>query len=185
MQITSLLCHESLLPVVRAALALGAGEHDAASELRLRLDPRKIVVLSDDPALDVVDMHPTVEALVRRGAALPEVPRRLRGGDRLAYLFQSSGTSGLPKAMMITHRNGLHSGLQGMITAVQNARYARVEPLTPQRVLGVIPMYHSYGMILWILRINLLPLTNVMLAKWDVEVALKTIQKWCVFLSIG
>jgi acyl-CoA synthetase (AMP-forming)/AMP-acid ligase II len=32
-------------------------------------------------------------------------------------------------------------------------------------------------MILWILRINLLQLTNVMLPKWDLEFALKTIQK--------
>jgi 4-coumarate--CoA ligase len=39
-------------------------------------------------------------------------------------------------------------------------------------------MYHSYGMILWILRINLLPVTNVLLPKWDVELALKSIEKY-------
>jgi 4-coumarate--CoA ligase len=101
------------------------------------------------------------------------------GGNRMAYLFQSSGTSGLPKAMMITHKNGYHSGIQSLITAVQAARYIGVEPLSsPTRTLGVIPMYHSYGMIVWILRINLIHNTNVMLSKWNTELALKSIQKY-------
>jgi len=97
----------------------------------------------------------------------------------MAYLFQSSGTSGLPKAMMITHKNGHRSGMQTLITAVQAARYAGVEPLSPpSRTLGVIPMYHSYGMILWILRVNMLHNTTIMLLKWDIELALKSIQKY-------
>jgi acyl-CoA synthetase (AMP-forming)/AMP-acid ligase II len=178
MQITSLMCHETLLPVVMEALKLGSGENDKSSPLKLVLDPKKIIVLSDNAKIDSVNGHPTVESLVRYGSTLPEVPRKLLGGNRMAYLFQSSGTSGLPKAMMTTHKGGLHSGLQGMVTAVQAARYAGVEPLTPQRVLGIIPMYHSYGMILWILRLNLLQLTNVMLPKWDLEFALQTIEKY-------
>jgi 4-coumarate--CoA ligase len=98
----------------------------------------------------------------------------------MAYLFQSSGTSGLPKAMMITHRNGYYSGIQTLITAVQAARYIGVEPLTPIITLGVIPMYHSYGMILWILRVNLLRNTSIMFPKWDLELALRSIQKYKV-----
>ena len=178
MQISSLMCHETLLPVLGEALKLGSGEGDKSSSLRLVLDPKKIIVLSDDARLETVSGHRTVESLVTQGSKLPEVPRKLLGGDRMAYLFQSSGTSGLPKAMMISHKNGLSSGLQGMITGTQNARFAGVEPLTPQRVLGVIPMYHSYGMILWILRINLMQLTNVLLPKWDLELALKSIEKY-------
>lgn len=179
MQITSLMCHESLLPVVAEALKLGTGENDKSSPLRLVLNPKKIIVLSDNPKIESVEGHPTVEALVRLGFTLPEVPRKILGGNRMAYLFQSSGTSGLPKAMMTTHKGGLHSGLQGMVTGVQAARYGGLEPLeTPHRVLGIIPMYHSYGMILWILRLNLQPLTNVMLPKWDIEMALKTIEKY-------
>lgn len=69
--------------------------------------------------------------------------------------------------MMISHKNGISSGLQGIITATQNAHFARVEPLAPQQVLGVIPMYHSYGMILCILHINLMKPTNVLLPNWE------------------
>jgi 4-coumarate--CoA ligase len=178
MQITSIMCHETLLPVLQEAFKLGSGNSDNLP-LKLVLDRRKVIVLSDDPTLNIVAGHRTVEWLVREGMRLPERPRKLLGGDRMAYLFQSSGTSGLPKAMMITHKNGCHSGMQTLITAVQTARYAGVEPLSPPaRTLGVIPMYHSYGMILWILRINMLHNTNIMLPKWDIEVALKSIEKY-------
>jgi 4-coumarate--CoA ligase len=135
-------------------------------------------VLSDNTHLDAVSGKPTIESLVRQGTTLPEVPRKLLGGDRTAYLFQSSGTSGLPKATMTSHQNGLSSGMQGMITSTQHARFVGIEPLTQQRVLDVIPMYHSYGMILWILRINLLQTTNVLLPKWDLELALRSIEKY-------
>ncbi|KAF2854723.1 4-coumarate-CoA ligase-like protein [Plenodomus tracheiphilus IPT5] len=177
MQITSIMCHETLLPVLTEAMKLGTGEGDNLS-LKLKLDLGKIIVLSDDSRLDIVAGHRTVESLVREGSKLPERPRKPLGGDRLAYLFQSSGTSGLPKAMMISHSNGYHSGIQTLITAVQAARFAGVEPLTPATTLGVIPMYHSYGMILYILRVNLSKNTMIMLPKWDLELALKSIEKY-------
>lgn len=178
MQITSIVCHETLLPVLQGALKLGSGDNDNLL-LKLVLDPRKVIVLSDNSHLDTVSGHRTIESLIREGMKLPERPRKLLGGDRMAYLFQSSGTSGLPKAMMITHRNGYHSAMQTLITAVQSARFAGVEPLSPPgRTLGVIPMYHSYGMILWILRVNLMQNTNILLPKWDIELALKSIQKY-------
>jgi 4-coumarate--CoA ligase len=41
MQITSLMCHETLLPVLREALRLGSGEADKSSSLRLVLDPQE------------------------------------------------------------------------------------------------------------------------------------------------
>ncbi|KAF2832317.1 4-coumarate-CoA ligase-like protein [Ophiobolus disseminans] len=178
MQITSIMCHETLLPVLQEAFKLGSGEGDKLP-LKLVLHPKKVIVLSDNPQLDNVLGHRTIESLVREGTKLTERPRKLLGGNRMAYLFQSSGTSGLPKAMIITHKNGYHSGIQTLITAVQAGRYAGVEPLSPPtRTLGVIPMYHSYGMIVWILRVNLVQNTNIMLPKWDIELALKAVQKY-------
>lgn len=160
MRITSLVIHESLLPVLQ----------------KTKNELKNIIVLSDSP-VDSISGHQTVESLVRLGQKIPEQNRPSKGG-KLCYLFQSSGTSGLPKAMMISHKNAIHSGLQGMITGTQAARFMGVEPGQPQRVLGVIPAYHSYGMILWILRVNLQPLMNVMLPKWNLELALQTIQKY-------
>jgi 4-coumarate--CoA ligase len=178
MQITSIMCHETLLPVLQDACKLGHGEGDDLP-LKLVLDMKKVIVLSDNPELDTVAGHPTIESLVRKGRKLPEHPRKLLGGKRMAYLFQSSGTSGLPKAMMITHKNGYYSGIQTLVSAVQAALFAGIEPLSPPScMLGVIPMYHSYGMILWILRVNLTHNTHIMLPKWDIELALRSIQKY-------
>lgn len=180
MQITSIMIHETLLPVLEEAVKLGSGEKDDLP-LKLRLDMRKVIVLSEDSRLDTVSGHRTVESLVRDGAKLPERKGKLRGGNRLAYLFQSSGTSGLPKAMMITHSNGYHSGIQTLTTATQGARFMGVEPFSTHSVtLGVIPMYHSYGMILWNLRVNLVPNTTILLPKWDLRLALESIQKYRV-----
>ena len=176
MQITSIFVNENLLPVLAEALKLGPGPEDGS--LRLILDPRKIIVLSENRTLDSVQGYPTVESLVRAGSKMPEPKRKLVGGDKLCFLFQSSGTSGLPKAMMITHKNAVHTGMQGMIAATRTAQYFGVEPLTHHTVLGIVPAYHSYGMILWILRVNLTPATNIMLPKWDIELALKAIEKY-------
>ncbi|KNG49051.1 4-coumarate-CoA ligase [Stemphylium lycopersici] len=74
--------------------------------------------------------------------------------------------------------NGYHSGMQTLITAVQTARYMGTEPLPPTTTLGVIPMYHSYGMILWILRVNLTRNTTILLPKWNVEAALRSVQDY-------
>jgi len=178
MQITSIMCHETLLPILREAFKLGTGEGDNLP-LKLVLDPKKVIVLSDRSELDTISGHRTIESLVREGMKIQERPRKLLGGNRMAYLFQSSGTSGLPKAMIITHKNGYCSGIQTITTGIQAARFAGIEPMsTPTTALGIVPMYHSYGMIVWILRVNLVRNTNVMLPKWDLELALKSIQKY-------
>lgn len=178
MQITSIMIHETLLPVLKEALKLGRGDKDELP-LKLVLDSRKVIVLSEDISLDNVSGYRTIEGLVREGMRTQERPRKLLGGNRLAYLFQSSGTSGLPKAMMITHSNGYHSGIQTLTTAAQGARFMGIEPFaTHSTTLGVIPMYHSYGMILWHLRVNLVRNTTILLPKWDLELALQSIQKY-------
>lgn len=176
MQITSMVVHESLLDVVRQAAKMGPGEGDEGK--RLVLDMRKIIVLSDDPNLDVVEDYPTVDSLVRLGEKMQETNRKLFGGHKLCFLFQSSGTSGLPKAMMVTHYNAAHTAIQTLVVATQIAIFNKMTPLTPQTVLGVVPAYHSYGMILWVLRLNLCKFTNILLPKWDLELALRSIQKY-------
>lgn len=184
MQITSLVVHESLLPVLAAALKLGR-EPDTQSALRLILSTSKIMVLTESShPPQTISGYPTIESLVTLGHTLkdPSPYPPPSGGAKLAYLFQSSGTSGLPKAMMISHRAAVHSGFQQMITGVQTARFMGVQPLSPQTVLGVVPAYHSFGMIMWVLRIGHSEITNVMLSKWNLELALQSIQKYKISL---
>ncbi|MER5889485.1 AMP-binding protein [Streptomyces sp. NPDC001941] len=58
------------------------------------------------------------------------------GGDDLAALPYSSGTTGLPKGVMLTHRNLVASVLQ-------TAPLHRLGP--DSRVLAVLPLFHIYG----------------------------------------
>ncbi|KAF3481909.1 4-coumarate-CoA ligase 2 [Arthroderma uncinatum] len=178
MQTTSMAVHESLLPLLLQTVKNGPqGGND--STLDFVFDPRKIIIISDDPALDTVHGYPTVESLIRLGSTLPERPRKLLGGDRLCYLLQSSGTSGFPKAMMISHKNAVHTTMQSMITSSRTAEFLGV-PLQQSVVLGIIPAYHSFGLILWTLRVNVTRCTNVLMSKWDLETALQLIEKYKV-----
>ncbi|KAI1978882.1 hypothetical protein LOZ53_002785 [Ophidiomyces ophidiicola] len=178
MQVTSAVVHESLLPVLHEMLRNGQQLGDD-SNLIFILEQKKIIVISDDQTLDYVEGYPTVEYLVRQGERMPNHSVKLQGGNNLCYLFQSSGTSGFPKAMMISHKNAIHTAMQGMITAFKTAQFLRVPP-THSVVLGIVPAYHSFGMILWTLRVNLSSSTSILMSKWNLEQALQLIQKYKV-----
>jgi acyl-[acyl-carrier-protein]-phospholipid O-acyltransferase/long-chain-fatty-acid--[acyl-carrier-protein] ligase len=68
--------------------------------------------------------------------AVTRVYLRDRGADRLATIVFSSGSTGIPKGVMLTHRN---------VLANVDAS-SQLFQLTPQDVmLGVLPFFHSFG----------------------------------------
>ncbi|KAF5228930.1 hypothetical protein FAUST_10729 [Fusarium austroamericanum] len=90
----------------------------------------------------------TVTQLVDSGKQLPEVPSfqwpQGQGAKQVAYLCYSSGTSGLPKAVMISHRNIIANVLQ--MTAYESAPRNQQGVFT-QAVLGALPFSHIYGLV--------------------------------------
>ena len=110
--------------VTTAALLERAGS--AAKEVGL--DGDAVVVL------DGADDHAGIDDLL---ACTDAPPAPAVGPDDLAVLPYSSGTSGRPKGVMLTHRN-LVANLR------QIAAYSQVEPGT--RVVAVLPFFHIYGM---------------------------------------
>ncbi|MFF3071867.1 4-coumarate--CoA ligase family protein [Kitasatospora sp. NPDC057904] len=90
---------------------------------------REIVVL------DGADGHRSLADLLASTAPVPEVP--IDPGEDVAVLPYSSGTTGLPKGVMLTHRS-IATNL-GQVDALY-----RPEP--GERVLAVLPFFHIYGL---------------------------------------
>ena len=75
------------------------------------------------------------DQLLERGAAQPPPPWPEGGPQRLATLLYTSGTTGEPKGVPLSHANLLHQ--------VQNLGVA-VAPRAGDRVLSILPIWHAY-----------------------------------------
>ncbi len=115
---------------VRAALA---GETD-----ELGAD---LVARAFEPRVYVVDAEPAEgeQAYAALRAAAPRPVPPLPDPDKLACLLYTSGTSGRPRAAMLTHR--------ALVANIEQA--AQVQPPMihgDDVVLGVLPLFHVYGL---------------------------------------
>ena len=93
--------------------------------------------LADDHVivLDGADGHPSLRDLLSEGHPAPEV--NFDAAEHLAVLPYSSGTTGRPKGVMLTHRN--------LVANVAQCREA-IGLGSDDRVLAVLPFFHIYGM---------------------------------------
>ncbi|MEZ0049187.1 acyl-CoA synthetase (AMP-forming)/AMP-acid ligase II [Mycobacterium sp. MAA66] len=104
---------------------------DAAAAVGISADH---VVVMDGPG-QAADGHPNAADLL--DAALPAPEVSFDPAAHLAALPYSSGTTGNPKGVMLTHRN---------LTA-NVAQIGPVQAVGPEdRVLAVLPFFHIYGM---------------------------------------
>jgi acyl-CoA synthetase (AMP-forming)/AMP-acid ligase II len=104
-----------------------AGAEAAAAEVGI--DSDHLIVM------DGVDGHPSLRDLISEQAPAPDVS--FDPATHLAVLPYSSGTTGRPKGVMLTHRNLVANVAQSMATiGIEGGEV----------VLAVLPFYHIYGL---------------------------------------
>ncbi|KAF9219269.1 acetyl-CoA synthetase-like protein [Gyrodon lividus] len=111
----------------------------------------RVVVFDQVP----VNEHTTVETLVQEGLRMEQcfVEPRLKQGEamsKIAFLSFSSGTTGNPKAVAISHYGPITNTIQMAVHNKVNQNYCAWED---QRfrpgdlVAGILPFFHIYGLV--------------------------------------
>ena len=92
----------------------------------------------------------------------------------LAFLAYSSGTTGLPKGVMLTHRNLVSNLLMGL---------AATSVTGEDRLLAFLPFYHIYGLSGLVHQSLYRGLTCIVMEKFDLEQFCKLVQQHKITFS--
>lgn len=143
----------------------------AAAEVGL---PESAVIVLNGPG-EKDSPNPNAIDLLSAGLPAPDVS--FDPATHLAVLPYSSGTTGNPKGVMLTHRNLVANVLQ-------------IQPLLKMQasdaVLAVLPFFHIYGMTVLLNAALLNRAKLVVMARFDLEQFLSSIQNYkCSYIFIA
>ncbi|KAK0199836.1 phenylacetyl-CoA ligase [Desarmillaria ectypa] len=123
----------------------------AASSIKLALD--RLIIIEAPVWKEPVPYH-SLHELIGQGSRLPPPVERIlyegEGKRAIAFLAPSSGTTGIQKAVSITHFNVVSMIIQEATFNKLNEAYA---PWSEQRFRpgdvcgGFLPLYHIYGLV--------------------------------------
>ncbi|MGY1752228.1 4-coumarate--CoA ligase family protein [Blastococcus sp. SYSU D01042] len=117
--------------------------------------------------LDGAEGHANLFDLL--GADAPAVTVDIDPADDLVTLPYSSGTTGLPKGVMLTHRNLVANVTQCLPLLKTGAE---------ERIIAVLPFFHIYGLTVLMNQGLALGGTVVTLPRFELEDFLRTIQEY-------
>lgn len=134
----------------------------------------------DRIARDVAARHGVSAMAPPSPFATPEGGRVLAaaGGENLAVLAYTSGTSGSPRGVMLPHR--------ALLANLEQGAAVRPAPMTAaDRVLLALPLFHSYGLGPGLLRVAHAAATAVLADRFDAEPVLAAVRSQRVTIVIG
>ncbi|EIW81332.1 amp dependent CoA ligase [Coniophora puteana RWD-64-598 SS2] len=160
---------------VSVKVALGAAQ-------RVGLPAERVVVFGSEP----VSQCTTVDELVKEGLVHPPnfAERKLKKGEaktKLAFLNFSSGTTGRPKAVMISHYGPIANVIQ---TAVHSEIHKTDKPWEERRFrpgdvsAAALPLYHIYGLVVVLHFMLFSGLSLVVVPKFNFKNFLDSIVKY-------
>ena len=118
--------------------------------------------------LFTIDTMPGIASLASLAVDRDPPSVTIDPADDIVVLPYSSGTTGLPKGVMLTHRN----------VVAQLAQIDAIEQVEMPALLGVLPFFHIYGMVIILMHGFMRAATIVTLPKFDLEPFLKVLQTW-------
>ncbi|CAN5546565.1 4-coumarate--CoA ligase family protein [soil metagenome] len=130
------------------------------------LSPSEVIVLDGGGEADAASAgHPSIDDLLASGADAPSVS--FDPATHLAALPYSSGTTGNPKGVMLTHRN----------LAANVAQIRPIQGITADDVvIAVLPFFHIYGMTVLLNAALHARARLIIMPAFDLEGFLSTIQ---------
>ncbi|EXJ79692.1 hypothetical protein A1O3_07973 [Capronia epimyces CBS 606.96] len=163
----------TVMPLLQTALA-------AAAKSNI---PKKNIYICEMPHDPPIPKEfKTLSQLIKDGESLPELEpiqwSKGQGARQTAFLCYSSGTSGLPKGVMISHRNVIANTMQ--ISAFDKVARDAISPNYHDVALGLLPQSHIYGLIVICHCSTYRGDQVVVLPKFDLQQYLTTIQKYKV-----
>jgi long-chain acyl-CoA synthetase len=114
------------------------------------------------------DQHLFSKIMAQPNATEPSV--EINSAEDIALLQYTGGTTGVPKAAMLTHRNLIANTLMC-------AHWMYRCDKGTESILGILPFFHVYGMTTVMNLAIVQAYKMILLPKFDVEATLKTIEK--------
>ncbi|KIW17334.1 hypothetical protein PV08_04526 [Exophiala spinifera] len=161
----------TVMPLLETAL-------EAAAKANIPKDKIYICEMPNDPP--VPKEFKTLGQLIKEGESLPELEpikwTKGQGARQVAFLCYSSGTSGLPKGVMISHRNVIANTVQ--ISLYEKSTRDDIAPGYKDVVLGLLPQSHIYGLIVICHASTYRGDKVIILPKFDLQHYLNSIQTY-------
>jgi acyl-CoA synthetase (AMP-forming)/AMP-acid ligase II len=96
------------------------------------------------------------------------------GYEDVAFINYSSGTTGVAKGVMLTHKNFIAQILQNVPQDSEED-----EPITGDEVtLGFLPFYHVYGLTSLVFNVFYKVIPVVIMVRYDLELLCQLVQKY-------
>ena len=170
----------ALFAVLRAGgIAVPVNVSAPAPELRRVLDDSgaRLVVAGEVRGTGEVPVLAPPDLDAEPGESVEPVERR-RGGEDIAVLCYTSGTAGLPRGVMLSHR--------ALLSNVEQCAALRPAPVTAtDRVLLVVPLYHLYGLGPGLLQVAAAGATAVLMESFHADTALDVCAEHRVTALVG
>lgn len=152
------------------ARAVFTTDRDLEKVERARANTTISTIVTLDDGGRAIDMT----SLRTQSAPLSVTSRPTISPEDLAVLPYSSGTTGVPKGVMLTHRNLVANLIQ--IDAMKNVDDGDV-------MLGLLPFFHIFGMVAGLLYAVRTGATLVILSRYDLSAMLTAMERYQITMA--